>query len=59
MENNTDIAAAIPSNPQSKDFAYASIEEYESLVGFKVNESFRIGWEMSRITNAQLGISSE
>lgn len=40
----------------SPDFAYSSIEEYESIVGFKVGDAFRIGWEMARTTNAQLGL---
>lgn len=50
MDKSTDIAPETPSSPQSKDFAYNSIEEYESLVGFKVNEAFRMGWEMGRLS---------
>lgn len=37
-------------------FSYKSIEEYEKLVGFKVSEAFRIGWNMGRTTDAQLGL---
>jgi hypothetical protein len=40
-------------------FAYSTIEEYEELVGFKVNEAFRIGWLMARTMNSHLGILAE
>ena len=33
---------------QSQEPAYENIEEYEEIVGFKVNESFRAGWAMAR-----------
>lgn len=39
----------------ASDFAYATIEEFEEIVGYKVNEVFRNGWRMARTTNAQLG----
>lgn len=35
-------------------FAYSTIEEYEELVGFKVNEAFRTGWIMARTMNSHL-----
>jgi len=40
------------------DFAYTTIKEYEELVGFSVNESFKSGWKMARTTNSMLGIKS-
>ena len=42
----------------STDYAYETIEEYEEIVGVKVNETFRIGWTMARTTNAILGMLS-
>lgn len=40
--------------PTTDDFAYRTIEEYEQIVGFKVNEAFKLGWLMARTTNSQL-----
>ena len=37
--------------PQEPDYAYPTIEEYEELTGFKVNDTFRMGWVMARTTN--------
>jgi len=42
----------------STDYAYASIEEFEEIVGYKVNDAFKDGWRMARTTNAMLGILS-
>lgn len=36
--------------PQT-DYAYPTIEDYEELVGFKVNDAFRMAWAMARTTN--------
>ena len=33
---------------QSQEFAYEDVKEYEEIVGFKVNDSFRAGWTMAR-----------
>lgn len=44
--------------PYAEQFAYKSIEEYESLVGYKMNEAFKTGFMMGRITNGQLGITA-
>ena len=33
---------------QSKEFAYEDIKEYEEIIGFKVNGSFKAGWDMAR-----------
>ena len=49
------------------DYAYKTIEEYKSIVwpdkpDMEINDAFRIGWDMARITNkmiAMLGASSE
>jgi hypothetical protein len=41
-----------PAQPaQEFDYAYPTIEEYEELTGFKVNDTFRMGWAMARTTN--------
>ena len=34
------------------DYAYDTIEDYEKLVGYNVNDAFRIGWSMARLTNS-------
>lgn len=39
--------------------AYSTIEEYEELVGFKVNESFRTGWMMARTMNSHIAALAE
>ncbi len=36
------------------DYAYKDIEEFEEIVGYKVNNVFRDGWRMARSTNKQL-----
>ena len=33
------------------DYTYKTIVEYENIVGFKVNKTFKIGWDMARTTN--------
>lgn len=38
------------------DYTYSTIEEFESFVGFKVNDAFKDGWRMARTTNKMLGI---
>ena len=45
MVATTTIKEAAP------DYAYSTIEDYEELVGFKVNDAFRVGWSMARTTN--------
>jgi hypothetical protein len=35
-------------------FAYSTIEEYEELVGCRVNEAFRTGWMMARTMNSHI-----
>jgi hypothetical protein len=45
-------------SPCLTDYAYASIEEFEEIVGYKVNDAFKDGWRMARTTNAMLGILS-
>jgi hypothetical protein len=46
-------------NTTEPDYAYKTVEEYESIVGFKVNQAFRMAWNLARITNQQLGITQE
>jgi hypothetical protein len=33
------------------DYAYPTIEDYEEIVGFEVNDTFKMGWAMARTTN--------
>ncbi len=36
---------------QEPDYAYPTIEGYEEITGFKVSDTFRMGWAMARTTN--------
>lgn len=36
---------------ESPDYAYPTIKDYEEIVGFEVNETFKMGWTMARTTN--------
>jgi hypothetical protein len=40
-------------------YAYKEIEDFEKITGYKVNDGFRIGWNMARTTNKMLGIADE
>lgn len=33
---------------EDKEYAYKTIKEYEEIVGYSVNEAFRMGWDMAR-----------
>jgi hypothetical protein len=33
---------------KENEYAYPTIEDYEDITGYKVNEAFRIGWSMAR-----------
>ena len=35
-------------------YAYKTIDEYESMVGVKINEGFMVGWNMARTTTEDL-----
>jgi hypothetical protein len=48
-EQNYTTPPAQPS--QEPDYAYPTIEGYEEITGFKVNDTFRMGWAMARTTN--------
>lgn len=37
---------------QKPDYAWSTIADYEEDVGFKVNEAFKMAWNMARTTNA-------
>jgi len=52
MNGCTTKCADCPDEPaQEPDYAYPTIEEYEEITGFKVNDTFRMGWAMARTTN--------
>ena len=36
------------------DYAYKTVAEYEGIVGYRVNEAFKIGWDMARVTDKML-----
>ena len=36
---------------QEPDYAYPTIEDFEEITGFKVSDTFRMGWAMARTTN--------
>jgi hypothetical protein len=40
--------------PTRPDYAYKTIEEYEKIGRFRVNEAFKDGWMMARVTMDQL-----
>ena len=42
------------SQEHQQDYAYNTIDEYEEITGVKVNEAFRVGFAMARVTNKQL-----
>ena len=42
----------------SADFAYKDVDEFEEILGYKVNDTFKEGWRMARTTNSMLGISA-
>lgn len=47
-------------NPNlDEEYAYKTIEECEEILGYKVNETFRIGWTMARIKNKNLRLLAE
>lgn len=48
---------AIAADSNLLDFAYPTLEAFEQIVGYKVNDTFKDGWRMARTTNAQLGIT--
>lgn len=41
---------------KGNEYAYKTGEEYEEIVGYKVNEAFKIGWSMARMKNKHFGI---
>ena len=47
------------SNKAPVDYAYKTIEEFERIVGYKVADAFRVGWDMARTTNKTLGIQAD
>ena len=39
---------------KDNEYAYKTVEEYEEILGQKVNDAFRIGWDMARTKNKHL-----
>jgi hypothetical protein len=44
---------------KDSDYAYETIEEYEEILGAKVNTAFRMGWDMSRTKMKHLRLLAE
>jgi hypothetical protein len=44
---------------QSDAFAYPTIEFYENVVGYKMNDAFRTGWMMARMRESQFAVKQE
>lgn len=44
--------------PKAQNYLYKTIEDFEEVVGCKVNETFKDGWVMARLTEEQVGIES-
>jgi hypothetical protein len=55
IENNFDEEND-EDNLSPEDYAYPTVEYFEKMVGYTVNEAFRIGWQMARTKNRNLGI---
>ena len=51
MASESTYKAALAQPAQEPDYAYPTIEEYKEITGFKVNDTFRMGWVMARTTN--------
>ncbi len=45
--------------PFREKYAYETREEFEKLVGYKVNEVFKDGWSMARMKNKHFGFKEE
>lgn len=41
------------------EYAYPTIDDYEEIVGFKVCDNFRVGWNMARTTNKMFGLPKD
>lgn len=54
-----DELIAMKGREAAREYAYKTILEYEEIIGHKVNDAFRIGWDMARTTNAQLGVTGD
>jgi hypothetical protein len=44
--------------PKAQNYLYKTIEDFEEAVGCKVNETFKDGWVLARLTEEQVGIES-
>lgn len=58
-QNKKQKLGKISDSPE--DYVYPTIKDYKNIMGtgFKVNEPFRIGWDMARLKNKHLGIGVE
>jgi hypothetical protein len=46
-------------NQFGEQYAYKTIQEYENIVGYQINDAFRMGWDMARMKNKNFGIFEE
>lgn len=42
-----------------EQYAYKTINEYEHIVGYQINDAFKMGWEMARMKNKDFLIFEE
>jgi len=59
VDETTDIIRRYIEQQSSHDHLYDSIEEFEKIVGHSVDECFKQGWGMGRITKNQAGIPEQ
>lgn len=43
----------------AEQYCYPTVEDYERLAGYKVNEAFKMAWNIARVKNKHLGITEE
>lgn len=53
MSHNISTTTTKKPEPPKIEYAYPTIEYYEELVGFKVNEGFKAGFRMARMLESQ------
>ena len=50
------VAEALAQPQQDRDYTWPTVADYENDVGFKVNQAFKMAWDMARTTNSFLNL---
>ena len=50
----TALQKALAQPQQDRDYTWPTVADYENDVGFKVNQAFKMAWDMARTTNSFL-----